>query len=84
MAPYTGPMDPAAREKLKATLLGMVGSAMQKYPSASKGDLKDVWNAAVDERYAARKAKEAEKTKKRAAKRRVAAARKREEAQQEP
>ncbi len=53
-------MDPAAREKLKATLLGMVGSAMQKYPSASKGDLKDVWNAAVDERYAARRAKEAE------------------------
>ncbi len=74
MAPYTGPMDPAARDKLKATLLGMVGSVMQKYPSVSKGDLKDVWNAAVDERYAARKAEEAKKR----------AARKREEAQQDP
>ncbi len=78
------PMNPEARDKLKATLLGMVGSAMQKYPSASKGDLKDVWNAAVDERYAARKAKEAEEAKKRAAKRRAAAARKRDEAQQAP
>ncbi len=77
-------MDLAARDKLKSTLLGMVGSAMQKYPSASRGDLKDVWNAAVDERYAARKAKEAEEAKKRAAKRRAAAARKREEAQQDP
>ncbi len=76
-------MDPEERDKLKATLLGMVGSAMQKYPSASKGDLKDVWNAAVDERHAARKAKEAEEAKKRAAKRRVAAARKREEAQRD-
>ncbi len=77
-------MDPAARDKLKATLLGMVGSAMQKYPSASKGDLKDMWNAAVDERYAAPKAKEAEEAKKHAAKRRVAAARKREAAQRDP
>ncbi len=77
-------MDHAAREKLKATLLGMVGSAMQKYPSASKGDLKAAWNAAVDERHAARKAKEAEEAKKRAAKRRVTAARKREAAQQDP
>ncbi len=54
---------------------------MQKYPSASKGDLRDVWNAAVDERYAARKAEEANK---RAANRRVAMAREREGAQQDP
>ncbi len=45
-------MDEAEREKLRLTLIGMVNSAMNKYPSASKGDLKDVWNAAVDERYA--------------------------------
>ncbi len=72
-------MVPQEREKLKSTLLGMVGSGMQKYPSVSKGDLRDVRNAAVDERFAARKAKEAEEANKRAAKRRVAAARKREE-----
>ncbi len=77
-------MDPEEHDKLKATLLGMVGSAMQKYPSASKGDLKDAWNTAIDERYAARKAKEAEEAKKRSAKRRVAAARKRDEAQRDP
>ncbi len=28
--------------RLKATLLGMVGSTIQKYPSASKGNLKNV------------------------------------------
>ncbi len=72
-------MDEAEREKLRLTLIGMVGSAMDKYPSASKGDFKDLMNAAVDERFAARKAKEAEEANKRAAKRRVAAARKREE-----
>ncbi len=48
-------MDFEARDKLKAALLDMVGSAMHKRPSPSKGDLKNVWNASVDERYTARK-----------------------------
>ncbi len=72
-------MDGDEREKLRLTLLGMVGSAMSKFPGASKADLKDAWNQAVDERYAARKAKEAEEAKKRAHKRRLAAAKKRKE-----
>jgi len=73
-------MDPKEREKLWLTLIGMVNSAMNKYPSASKGEFKDVLNSVVDERYAARKAKEAEEAKKRAHKRRLAAAKKRKEA----
>ncbi len=46
----------------------MANSAMDKYPSALKGEFKDVLNNVVEERFAARKVKEAEEVKKRAAK----------------
>ncbi len=73
-------MDEAEREKLRLTLIGMINSAMNKHPSAPKGEFKDLMNSVVDERFAARKAKEAEEAKKRAHQRRLAAAKKRNEA----
>ncbi len=44
-------LDPAEREKLGLTLIGMVNSAIDSYPSASKGGFKDVMNRLVDERF---------------------------------
>jgi len=76
-------MDPEEREKLRLTLIGMVNSAMNKYPSASKGEFKDVLNNVVDERFAARKAKEAKEAKKRSHQRREEAARRRKEAEKD-